>query len=37
MRLRAVKPLVARIGPIGASGAYYAASAAEGDLVLPAR
>jgi protease-4 len=36
MRLRAVKPLIAAIGPIGASGAYYAASAANEIFVLPA-
>jgi protease-4 len=36
MRVRQVKPVVAAIGPIGASGAYYVASAANEILVLPA-
>ena len=36
MRLRAAKPLVAAIGPIGASAAYYVAAAAKEIYVLPA-
>ncbi|MBI5486077.1 MAG: S49 family peptidase [Deltaproteobacteria bacterium] len=36
MRVRAAKPLVAAIGPIGASAAYYVAAAAKEIYVLPA-
>jgi protease-4 len=36
MRVRGVKPVVAAIGGIGASGAYYVASAAREIFVLPA-
>ncbi|MBN1769999.1 MAG: S49 family peptidase [Deltaproteobacteria bacterium] len=36
MRLRERKPVVAAIGPIGASGGYYVAAAADEIFVLPA-